>query len=182
MNSSMRYIYGSAPVALFLLTALVAGVMPLLGKSPSSGGRDRFPGWPAAHEGRPLTPLPLGEREAVFAREFPGRTGRFTDGRREIILRWVVEPTRRLHSAADCLHAVGYTITPLPSKRDADGRLMGCLRAKRADSDLSVCEVVRDEKGAAWPDVSAWYWSALLGFSSAPWWSIVVAETADAAG
>jgi hypothetical protein len=27
-----------------------------------------------------------------------------------------------------------------------------------------------------WPDVSAWYWSALLGRSPAPWWSYVVAE------
>jgi len=39
-------------------------------------------GWPAALDGRPITALPLTAREARFVSGFPGRVGRFTDGRR----------------------------------------------------------------------------------------------------
>jgi len=39
-----------------------------------------------------------------------------------------------------------------------------------------VRQVIRDERGESWPDVSAWYWNALFASSSAPWWSFVVAE------
>src|SRR5262249_19477717 len=45
---------------------------------------------------------------------------------------------------------------------------------------LKVCELIRDERGQNWPDVSAWYWHALLGWTHSPWWSVVVA-TNDAA-
>jgi hypothetical protein len=166
-------------IASFLGTALLAGTAPMIrqGMPGSIAANDGFPGWPAEHENRALLELPLGEREIAFARDFPGRTGRFSDGRREIIMRWVAEPTRRLHSAADCLRSMGYSIVPVSVRRDATGRLMGCFRAHGPGGDLTVCELVRDERGGSWPDVSAWYWNALLGFSPGPWWSIVVAES-----
>jgi len=176
----MRRIKTWVGMASFLLAGIVAGMAPVIrqGGSGSIVGNDGFPGWPAEHESRVLQELPLGEREAAFARDFPGRATRFWDGRREIIMRWVAEPTRRLHSAADCLRSVGYAIAPLPVRRDADGRLMGCLHAHGRDGDLAVCELIRDARGGSWPDVSAWYWNAVLGFSQGPWWSIVVAERA----
>jgi hypothetical protein len=34
---------------------------------------------------------------------------------------------------------------------------------------MTVCEVIRDERGAAFPDVSAWYWNALFGVTRGPW-------------
>ena len=165
-------------IASFVVAGIVAGTAPIIrqGMPSSITGNDGFPGWPAEHENRALQELLLGEREIAFAREFPGRTTRLTDGRREIIMRWVAEPTRRLHSAADCLRSVGYSIAPLPVRRDAAGHLMGCFRAHGPGGDFTVCELVRDERGGSWPDVSAWYWNALLGFSQGPWWSIVVAE------
>jgi hypothetical protein len=174
----MRGIERRVGIASFLLAAIIAGAAPAVrhGGAGSVTGGDGFPGWPGAHEGRVLQELPLGEREAGFARGFPGRTARFWDGRREIVMRWVAEPTRRLHSAADCLRAVGYAIAPLPVRRDAAGRLMGCFRAHGPAGDLSVCELIRDGDGGSWPDVSAWYWHALLGIGRGPWWSIVVAE------
>ncbi|MFA5951601.1 MAG: hypothetical protein WC807_15085 [Hyphomicrobium sp.] len=174
----MRRIGASFGTACLLIAGIVAGTLPIFRQSEGATIRtsDGFPGWPTEHDGRPLQELPLAEREAAFALDFPGRTSRFTDGRREIILRFIVEPTRRLHSASDCLHSIGYSITPLPVRRDAAGRLMGCFRAQGPGGDLSVCELVRDERGGAWPDVSAWYWNALLGYSQGPWWSIVVAE------
>ena len=174
----MRGIKTWVGIASLLLAAIVAAAAPIVRHGEPGGikGDDGFPGWPAAHENRALQELPLGDREAAFARGFPGRTTRFRDGQREIIMRWVAEPTRRLHSAADCLRSVGYSIAPLPVRRDAAGHLMGCFRAHGPGGDLSVCELVRDQRGGSWPDVSAWYWNALLGFSQGPWWSIVVAE------
>lgn len=75
--------------------------------------------------------LPLTSLEEVFAHDFSGRIGRFQDGRREIIVRWVNTPTRRLHSATECFRGSGYGVTPLPARRDAAGRSMSCFRANR---------------------------------------------------
>jgi len=36
-----------------------------------------------------------------------------------------------------------------------------------------------DGRGGHWTDVSAWYWSALLGSSEGPWWALTVAENAQ---
>jgi len=167
-----------ATLAVFLAAALVAAMSPLLarGGDAASAANTNFPGWPATYEDRALTQLPLTSREAAFVRDFPGRVGRFSDGRREIIIRWVGAPTRRLHPSADCFRGSGYSITPLPVRKDATGAAMSCFRASHGADTLTVCELIRDERGASWPDVSAWYWSGLLGGSAAPWWSFVVAE------
>jgi hypothetical protein len=165
-------------IATFLLAALAAALAPLLDRTsdaaPAAG--KLFPGWPTHYEGRALTGLPLTRREAAFMQDFPGRVGRFSDGRREIIIRWVGVPTRRLHSAADCLRASGYSIAPMPVRKDAAGSPMSCFRAGHGTDAMTVCEVIRDLRGESWPDVSAWYWNALLGSSAGPWWSFVTAE------
>ena len=169
-----------ATLAVFLAAALVAAMSPLLarGGDAASAANTNFPGWPATYEDRALTQLPLTSREAAFVRDFPGRVGRFSDGRREIIIRWVGAPTRRLHSAADCLRGVGYSVVPMPVRKDPAGAAMSCLRASRGSDAIKVCEVIRDEAGNSWPDVSAWYWNTMFGASRAPWWSFVVAESA----
>jgi hypothetical protein len=171
---------GKARTSVFalLLAAGSAATVPLLDRvdgAASTANRD-FPGWPSHYEGRALTELPLTARESAFARDFPGRVGRFSDGRRELIIRWINAPTRRLHPAADCLRASGYGITPLPARTDAAGSAMSCFTAHRGAESLRVCEVIRDQRGESWPDVSAWYWHAMLRSSPAPWWSFVVAE------
>jgi hypothetical protein len=162
----------------FLIAALAAALVPLVDRSRDARAATMhgFPGWPTTYEGRTLTELPLSPREMGFVRDFPGRVGRFSDGRREIIIRWVDAPTRRLHPAADCLRASGYRIVPMPARTDASGVTMSCVRASGPAGDMAVCEVIRDERGQSWPDVSAWYWHAMLGASPAPWWSFVVAE------
>jgi hypothetical protein len=178
----MRRLRGWAAHASFVIAVIAAALAPLFHRVDDSAiaANGAFPGWPGQYEGRTLTEMPLMQRELAFVRDFPGRVGRFSDGRREVIIRWVGAPTRRLHSAADCLRGIGYAITPLPARRDAAGAAMGCFRATHGGDDITVCEVVRDEAGENWPDVSAWYWSAMLGESRAPWWSFVVAEsTAD---
>jgi hypothetical protein len=164
-------------IAAFLVAAAAAASSPLLpGRNQNAELYIHFAGWPLEYEGRPLRQMPLTQRETAFTRDFPGRIGRFSDGKREIIIRWIGAPTRRLHSAADCLRGAGYGVMPLSARKNADGHAMGCFRASRGTDAMRVCEVIRDERGAAFPDVSAWYWNALLGATGAPWWSFVVAE------
>jgi hypothetical protein len=174
----MRAVRSRGAVAAVLLAAAAAALAPLLAapRAATMAAQDGFPGWPTHHEGRALRELPLTPREAAFVQDFPGRVGRFTDGSREIIIRWVGAPTRRLHSASDCFRGSGYGITPLPVRRDAAGAAMGCFRARHGADDMTVCEVIHDARGESWPDVSAWYWSAILAATPAPWWSVVVAD------
>jgi hypothetical protein len=133
--------------------------------------------WPATFEGRPLAPLPLGERDQRFAADFPGHVGRFSDGGREIILRHVTTATRRLHPASDCLRAEGYTIEPRPARTAGDGGgAWSCFAARRRGERLQVCEQIRDAAGRTFPDASSWYWPARLGGSTGPWSSTTVVE------
>jgi hypothetical protein len=134
-----------------------------------------FPGWPTQYEGRALQPLPLSEREKLFAQDFPGQIGRFSDGRRELVIRWTTAPTRRLHPASDCFRGIGYAVTPTPVRRAVDGTPMNCFRATRGSDAVTVCEHLRDEHGHTWPDVGAWYWATVLR-SGGPSWSFVIAE------
>ena len=167
----------SRAAALFV-SAVVAAVGPLQEKTAGSAGvlDQGFPGWPAHYDGHALQEKPLTRRELAFVQDFPGRVGRFSDGRREIIMRWVTVPTRRLHAAVDCFRASGYSISPLPIQRGRSGTSMGCFGASRGDESLTVCEVIHDEQGQTWSDVSAWYWHAVLGTTRSPWWSVVAAE------
>lgn len=162
--------------AIVLAAALASATAPLVATTHSAAAPAAFPGWPAAYDGRPLTQLPLTAREQSFAEGFPGRIARFTGGHREIILRHVTTATRRLHPASDCYKGLGFSIEPLPLRRDANGQPLGCFSASKGATRHTVCEGLRDAKGAAWSDISQWYWDALLGRVNGPWWSIVVAE------
>jgi len=166
-------------LAVFMLAALFALCSPwLLSNSQTVNvASQTFPGWPTEYENHPLKELPLTEKERLFTRDFPGKIGRFTDGSREIIVRWVKDPTRRLHPAMDCFRGIGYQITPLPVQINEDGIRMGCFRATNQSQSLSVCEYIKDLEGQSWSDVSSWYWHALLTVNPTEWWSYVVAES-----
>jgi hypothetical protein len=174
----MRHLRSSLAIAAFLFAVAAAALAPFIDRKQALAADAPFPGWPTSYEGRPLVALPMTPREDAFLRDFPGRVGRFSDGRREIIIRWVGAPTRRLHSSADCFRGSGYAITPLPARRDASGAVMGCFRATLHGAAMTVCEVIHDERGESWSDVSAWYWNGMLRTSNPPWWSFVVAEGA----
>jgi len=135
-----------------------------------------FPGWASTFEGKPLTQLPLNEMENTFASGFPGRIMRFSDGEREIIVRWVTEATRMLHPASDCFQGLGYTVKPLAAHRDQNGALWASFAATKADERLVVYERIISDSGETWTDVSAWYWSALRHEGSGSWWAITVAQ------
>ncbi|HOF87284.1 MAG TPA: archaeosortase/exosortase family protein [Armatimonadota bacterium] len=165
-------------IALFLAVCVAAAVIPCWTPPRAPRALTAFPGWPAALEGTPLRALPLSAREARFSRDFPGRVGRFSDGRREWIIRWVTTPTRTLHPAADCFRGSGYRLTPLALHVDAAGRRWGACLAARAGERLRVRECIVDGDGRHWSDVSAWYWAALLDRTRGPWWAYTVAERA----
>ena len=106
-----------------------------------------FSGWPDQFEGKTLTPLPLTELEQRFTTDFPGKIGRFTDGKREIIIRWVTEATRKLHPASDCFQGIGYSVKPLALHRDNDGSLWASFAATKGDERLRVYERIHSEVG-----------------------------------
>lgn len=162
---------------LLMAAAAVSAALPWLApRSSEAAVHAAFKGFPGRIEGRAITRLEMSAREAAFARDFPGRIGRFTDGEREIIVRWVASPTRRLHPAADCLRGIGYAVTPAPMRRTAEGALQSCVRAAKGADRLLVCEHVTDGAGRSWSDVSAWYWHALFAGEGGSWWSVVVAR------
>lgn len=135
-----------------------------------------FPGWPQQFEGETLQALSLSEREQRFSDGFPGRIGRFTDGKREVIIRWVTEPTRKLHPASHCFEGTGFQTQPLPIHVDEYGSLWSSFLATRGIEKLRVYERIYNENGQSWPDVSAWYWTAIRQHTSGPWWAVTIAE------
>ena len=152
--------------------------MPIIGSTKREApDSTEFPGWQTSFDNRPIQPLALSEKEQAFGRDFPGRLGLFTDGRREIILRWVTRVTRKLHPASDCFRGIGYVIQPSQMIIDTDGFAQGCFKAKRMNQTLRVCEQIVDAQGKRWSDVSSWYWNAFLGRSKGPWWAYTVVET-----
>jgi hypothetical protein len=173
----MRILNARGEIAALLLAAAVAALAPFATRSSGAVASAPFPGWPTHYDGRALTELPLTPREMGFTQDFPGRVGRFSDGRREIIIRWLGTPTRKLHSAADCFRGSGYATTPIAARKSSDGSTMGCFRATLHGVSVTVCEMIRDERGGSWSDVSAWYWDGMLRSSPPPWWSFVVAQS-----
>lgn len=167
-----------ATIAFAGLCALAALAPMAFQGSASSRVIDGFPGWPASFEGRKLTPLPLSAIEERFQRDFPGRVGRFSDGEREIVIRWVDQGTRKLHASSDCFKANGYKLDMQPVKVVGNQRWSGFI-ASRGTQTLEVRERIADSGGGQWSDVSAWYWAAQLGQTTGPWWAITVATTAS---
>lgn len=165
---------------LFALACLAATFGPawrFAGPTPQTGFA--FPGWPTTFEGQPLQECPLNAVERAFNEAFPGRMGRFTDGTRLIVLRWVIEPTHRVHSGAVCLQAAGFRLTPGDWRRDPDGSLWSTWTAVGPTGTQSIRERCLDVNGRSWPDVSSWYWAAITGKSEGPWWVVTVAEPRD---
>jgi hypothetical protein len=166
---------GTLLLALSLSLAAAAPLLPRakLGRGPGTAG---FPGWPSRFEGLALTPLPAGAQDVYFARDFPGKVARFTAGPRQVVLRWVNAPTRRLHPASHCFAGAGYRILPLPMDHGSDGSLMSCFSARKPGEALRVCEQLRGSGTRSWPDVSSWYWHAVAAPAGESWWSYVLVE------
>jgi len=164
-------------LALFLSACLVAALVPLLSTRPGESAAG-FPGWPDSFEGRPLHAETLNRIEQEAERDFPGRIGRFTDGQRQIVFRWISRPSRTLHPAEVCFRGLGCRVVPGPLTLDNQGILWSTFMAERAGERMAVRSIIRDVQGQSWQDVSGWFWAAALGRSAGPWWAITVAERA----
>ncbi len=159
-------------LAVIAAAALTAAV-PLLPQTKGAPIESRP--WPTSFEGRKLTPIAPGPGDALLARGFPGRVARFSDGRRQIVLRQVARPTRLLHPPRDCFAALGYRIEPLPMQSIAGGRA-SCFAAVRGQTQLNVCERIADAAGNSYPDVPSWFWPAMLGTGRGPWLAAMTVE------
>lgn len=147
-------------------------------KNPTIRFNQQAVDFPDKFEDKPLKELILSERERFFLQDFPGEIRRFTDGRRETIIRRVTKATRKLHPASDCFSAIGYQIKPLPLKIDEAQNKWSCFAASRNDENLNVCERIFTENGESWTDVSSWYWSA-INDNDKDYWAITTAELND---
>ena len=163
-----------------LLAAVVpaaARVLPVSttgGLAASAAPVTRSVEWPTHFRDRPLTQLALTPLESRFAARFPGAIARFTDGQQIVIARVVNSPTRLLHPAADCFRAAGYAITPPRAAIDDRQKRWNCFEARGRDGErLRVCERIEDGAGAAWTDVSSWFWSALRSPGPRRAWTVV---------
>jgi len=161
---------------LYALLCAAAALAPLTATTHAAPASDQFPGWPTHFDNVALRQLPLSPIEERFQQNFPGRVARFTDGRREVIMRWVASGTRKLHASSDCFKANGYTLEPQPIAQEGGARWSRFTAAKDGQT-MEVRERIVDRSGAQWSDVSAWYWAVQLGQSSGPWLAVTVAQT-----
>ena len=159
--------------ALFWLGVAVAAGVPLWPRETQATRESEALTWPVELVAADWQAQPLAEREARFAREFPGEIAVFStpDGR-TVVARRVLRPTRKLHPAADCLRAVGYRIEARPIFTAADGVEWGVCEARREGERLQVRERLVGDDGRRWTDVSAWFWAAALGRARGPWWAL----------
>lgn len=118
----------------------------------------------------PLHPLPASEAETAFAQSFPCTLASYQWGHDQVILRRVNEVTRRLHPSRDCLRAAGFETTESITVTLGDGTQWARFAATRDGIRRTVHErITSGRDGAAWTDVSAWYWSALRHPLHGPW-------------
>jgi exosortase/archaeosortase family protein len=169
---------GSRQVVLYLLAVCLAVVVSCMNmfQHELSAQSDDFNGWPKSFEGQSLYPLSMSDWELNFASHFPGRIAKFSDGRRQVIMRWIRRETRQLHSLQDCLKGSGYAISRQSISIQEGGQRWVNFTAEKPGSCLSVKERITDDAGGAWTDVSQWYWSALTGKTRGPWLAVSVIE------
>jgi len=164
-------------IAVHIIMCMIAASVPFIPAYTLNAGVDAdFSGWPESIEGLPLKQEALSEKEVDFAEGFPGKIARFSDGTREIIIRWVTVRTRKLHPASDCFKGMGYAVRPLPLHIDSKQREWNSFEARMDTVHLNVRELVFDDHGNSWSTVSSWYWSVLLGKTQGPWWAVTIAE------
>ena len=162
--------------ALFIASALlVFRGSPRASTSEGLQAEGRQPPAVSTFEGGDLVEEPLTEREAAFAEGFPGRIGRYMVDGKVVILRETDRATHRVHSAATCLAASGWSVEPLPMERLDSGE-WSRFRAEKGGETLVVREQIRAADGSTLPDVPSWFWSALLGRTKGPWLVATVVE------
>lgn len=158
VSQTPRYLLANAAACL----AIALGPLLLKAEPSAVDSNIPFPGWPEKWDDRYLETLPLTESEHRFAENFPGKISAFTTGPDKIIMRWVTRPTRKLHSASDCLRAVGFEIA---NERD------GTFIATSEQGTYLVEESIYN-KHKKWDNVSRWFWASTFQKTEGPWWAV----------
>ncbi len=164
-------------IAAFLVVAAIAATVPAF--PGADGGRKagpEFPGWPAEFEGKPIRETRMNAMERRFYGDMPGRVARFTDGRRQIVVRWLGTPDQKFHLSARCFKGSGYEVRPLPNIRDAGGRSWGVFEARKERETLRVRERIEDSAGHGWTDEQTHRWDMFWRRTDGPWWGFSVVE------
>jgi hypothetical protein len=138
-----------------------------------------FPGWVAAPIPSGLAPIALDASTERFAADFPGRIGAFAEDDKVWVVRWTVQPTRKLHPASDCLRASGCHVVPGPAWADGHGALWSTSTAGHDGKQWRVRERLVGTHGGSWTDVSTWFWQSLWKRATGPWWAVTVFEPAQ---
>jgi len=175
-NTFLARVFWKCACALAVPLCLAAGAWNALASSHAAAAPRPPLELPSQWDGRRLRPLVLTDVEQRFAKQFPGRIARMTDGDNVIVLRTVIKPTRMLHPAADCYRGVGWRIEHVRLQLDEDHMLWRCFDARRGGEGLRVCERIVDAQGRAFTDASSWYWAAMLEKSHGPWQALTVAS------
>ncbi len=162
-------------IIIFIILSIAAGLSPLL--SNDDVPAQKASSWPVQFDGKILTPLPAAAADRFFQNGFPGHVARFSDGRRQIVLRQVNKATRKLHPARDCFQSLGYSIDNAAMIRTENDGTRSCFDATKDGKILRICEQITDSQGGAYPEVAAWYWPALTGQSQGPWLAATIVET-----
>jgi hypothetical protein len=162
----------------FITISALAAIVPFFPVDSGSIQKTHMhPQWPKNFEGRKLKQISLSENELVFTKNYPGKMAKFTDGKRNIAIKLVYHPTRKLHPANDCYKGAGYSIKPLPIYVDKNGNRWGQFSAIKNNEEIRVTERIFDNQGNSWTDVSSWYWAALFEDKTlGPWWAMTVSE------
>jgi len=164
-------------LTLLLLSCIVAWNKDLsIDLTPALNLTSELPKWPSHYQGKKITQLPLSKMETLFMADFPGKIGRFTDGQRQIIMRWIVKPSRKLHPAADCFRGMGYKISDLKISLGANEKRWRSFTATLNKENLQVYEQIVDANKVVFTDTSSWYWNAVFSQSQGPWLAVTVAE------
>ncbi len=164
-------------LTLFVFSCFLAALIPLGEQKSDSPKNFEFPGWPTHLFNEKLTQEPLHPLEASLAKKIPGLMARFRLGNKSVLILWLTEPTRLLHPREHCLRAAGYEVKLTGGWTDQDGHRWGTLQAQGLGKKLRVLERTHDSNGNSYPDPSSWYWSALWGKTTGPWWHISLDET-----
>ena len=163
------------PRSAALMLLLVAAAGPFMRSEPLNMGTKVIPEarWPTEFDKHPAQQLALEAKERRFVESFPGEVRKYSVAGGEMIVRAVSTPTRKLHPAADCLRAVGFSVSPAKAELTAAGTIRGCVEAVGPSGRYRVCEHIEDARGVTFSDVSSWYWAAMMGDSVGPWISTV---------
>lgn len=159
---------------IFITLSIIAFSLPFFNEQKIYNIKS-FKGWDKTFNGKLLKEIPLNENEKKFLIDFPGKINKFTDGERQIIMRYIENPTRKLHSSSDCYKGIGYKIKYEPIEIDKDKIKWSSFIVKKGDKKLKIKERIY-KQGKNWTDVSSWYWENIFNKNTLPSIAVTIIE------